>query len=263
MVLTSASSILLLAILAWGAAPVAAQSPKPARVLLVTGVDYPGHLWRETAPVLASALRKDPRLQIVTVEDPQVLDSAALHQYAAVILHFQSWEQPGPDQRARENLEKFIQSGGGVVLVHFACGAWVGEWPDFEKIAGRVWFGPKPPAGRRQHDPLGPFQVEVAAPAHPIMRGLADFQTRDELYTCLTGEYPIQVLAHAKSKLDGKYYPIAFVSEYGKGRTFHSVLGHDVQALKASEVQELYRRGVAWAASLPPVAGSAQVPAKP
>ena len=37
------------------------QKPK-ARVLLVTGIDYPGHVWRQTAPVLAEALRKDPRL---------------------------------------------------------------------------------------------------------------------------------------------------------------------------------------------------------
>ena len=52
-----------------------------ARILLVTGVDYPGHHWRETAPVLAEALRKDPRLEVFTVEDPGFLDSAAINKY--------------------------------------------------------------------------------------------------------------------------------------------------------------------------------------
>ena len=45
---------------------------------------------------------------------------------------------------------------------------------------------------------------------------------------------------------------MAFVSHYGKGRTFQCVLGHDVKALSAPGVQELYRRGCAWAAGLPP-----------
>ena len=223
-----------------------------ARVLLVTGVDYPGHHWRETAPVLSEALRKDARLEVVTVEDPAFLDSAALKRFDLVLLHFQNWQQPGPGEAARENLKRFVSSGKGVALVHFACGAWHDEWPEFSNIAGRVWMGLGPSV--HQHDPYGPFRVELVKPEHPILRGLTDFDTQDELYTCLTGEHPIEVLAQAKSKADGKYYPMAFVSNYGKGRTFHCVLGHDVKALGVPAVQELYRRGCAWAAGLPTTA---------
>ena len=40
---------------------------------------------------------------------------------------------------------------------------------------------------------------------------------------------------------------------YGRGRVFHCVLGHDVKALRAApEVLELFRRGTAWAAGLEP-----------
>jgi type 1 glutamine amidotransferase len=219
----------------------------------VTGIDYPGHLWRQTAPVLAEALRKDPRLDVVVVEDPHFLDSAALSQYQLVLLHFQNWERPGPGKAARENLQRFVQSGGGLGLVHFACGAWYNEWPEFAQLAGRVWFGPNPGPGKRQHDPYGSFKVELGASQHPIARGLADFETTDELYTCLTGDHPIEVVAQAKSPVDKQYYPMAFVSSYGRGRTFHSVLGHDVKGLSAPGVQELYRRGCAWAAGLEPV----------
>jgi type 1 glutamine amidotransferase len=218
-------------------------------VLLVTGIDYPGHLWRQTAPVLADALRKDTRLEVFTVEDPQCLDSSALAKYDAVVLHFENWEQPAPDERARENLRKFVEGGKGLVLVHYACGAWHDEWPEFAHLAGRVWGGPKV----RQHDPYGPFRVELARVDHPILRGLTDFDTQDELYTCLVGDHPIEVLAQAKSKIDGKFYPMAFVSTYGKGRTFHCTLGHDVKALSVPTAQELYRRGCAWAAGLKPV----------
>jgi len=139
--------------------------------------------------------------------------------------------------------------------VHFACGAWHDEWPEFEQLAGRVWFGPNPGPGKRQHDPHGAFRVEFPDPQHPIVRGMAAFDTEDELYTCLTGTHPIEVLAQAKSKVDGKYYPMAFISHYGKGRTFHCTLGNDPKALSVPGVQELYRRGCAWAAGLdnPPI----------
>ena len=251
-----AALLAVLAVMSSGwlyAAPAAspAATAEKARILLVTGVDYPGHHWRETAPVLAAALRKDPRLEVFTVEDPGFLDSTAISKYDLILLHFQNWQQPGPGERARENLRQFVEGGKGVALVHFACGAWFGEWPEFAKIAGRAWGGPGP--GVRQHDPYGPFRVELVKPDNPILRGMTDFDTQDELYTCLVGDHPIEVLAQAKSKVDGKYYPMAFVSRYGKGRTFHCVLGHDAKALSVPGVQELYRRGCAWAAGLAPV----------
>ena len=228
-------------------------SPHRARILLVTGIDYPGHLWRQTAPVLAEALSKDPRLEVFTAADPQFLDSPAILRYDLIVLHFQNWQRPGPNEQARENLRRFVEGGKGLALVHFACGAWHDEWPEFANLAGRVWFGSDPGPGKRQHDPYGPFHVELVKPEHSIVNGMSDFDTQDELYTCLIGEHPIQVVAQAKSKIDGKYYPLAFVSSYGKGRTFHCALGHDTKALSVPGVQELYRRGCAWAAGLPAV----------
>ena len=45
---------------------------------------------------------------------------------------------------------------------------------------------------------------------------------------------------------------MAFVLPSGKGRVFQCLLGHDVKALQMPGVGELYRRGCAWAAGLPP-----------
>jgi len=167
------------------------------------------------------------------------------------VMHWQNWQQPGPGETVRENLRKFVEGGKGIVLVHFACGEWHDEWPEFAKVAGRIWAGPGP--GVHQHDPYGAFRVELAKPDHPILRGLSAFDTQDELYTCLTGDHPIEILAQAKSKADAKYYPMVFISNFGRGRTFHCTLGHDVKALSVPAVQELYRRGCAWAAGLSPV----------
>ncbi len=88
---------------------------------------------------------------------------------------------------------------------------------------------------------------------HPITQGLKSFEIEDELYTCLTGDRPVDMLATARSKVDGKDYPMAFVFGYGKGRVFHSALGHDVKAISNPGAAELFRRGCAWAADMPPV----------
>lgn len=219
-----------------------------ARVLIVTGDDYPGHPWRQTAPALQAILEKDARLKARIVENPEALASPQLALWDVVVIHFMDWEKPGPGPAARENLKRFVESGKGLMLTHFACGAWDGdEWPEFRNLAGRIW-NPK----LRPHDPHGTFTVQIADPDHPITRGLAPFETLDELYTCLDGAAPIHIVAKAVSKVDQKDYPMAFVLNYGRGRVFHTPLGHDARAYAAPGVGELMRRGCAWAAGLPP-----------
>jgi len=228
----------------WGA------EAETRKVVIVTGNDYPGHKWKETAPALAGELRKDARLKVDVVEKPEFLASEKLRDYHVVVLHFMNWETPDPGEQARQNLARFVREGGGVVAVHFSCGAFQG-WPEFERIVGRV-YDPK----MRPHDPYGAFQVTMTDVDHPITRGLKPFQITDELYTCLAGNLPIQVLAESKSKVDGKNYAMAFILTYGQGRVFHSPLGHDVGALTTPGAAELFRRGCAWAAGLSPAAGT-------
>ncbi|MHC1763467.1 MAG: DUF6807 family protein [Verrucomicrobiia bacterium] len=223
----------------------ASPTTQSARILLVTGNDYPGHLWRETAPALKRALEGDPRLRVEVMEDAHQLASLKAQDWDAVVLHYMNWESPSPGEQARENLRRFVRDGKGLMLVHFACGAWQ-DWPEFKNLAGRVW-DPK----LRGHDPHGTFRVEITDADHPITKGMKPFDTTDELYTCLTGDRPIHVIASARSKVDQKVYPMAFVFEYGQGRVFHSVLGHDVRAITNSAVPELFQRGCAWVARLP------------
>ncbi len=218
-----------------------------AKVLIVTGIDHPGHLWKETSPVLKKALAEDKRFSIDIVEDPEYLATEKLGQYDTIVLHFMNWKRPDPGKKAQQGLRNFVEDGGGLVLVHFACGAFQG-WNEFENIAGRVWDPRK-----RGHDSYGQFNINITGKRHPITKGLSDFETVDELYTCLTGDIPVEVLATATSKVDKEIYPMAFVLNYGKGRVFHSVLGHNAQAIANPDVARLFRRGCAWTAGMDPV----------
>lgn len=235
------------------AAPTAA-SPAPAKtgqakILVLTGNEYLGHKWQETEPLIAKFLAADRRLTAEVNADPQFLASAELHKYDAIVLNYLNWKCPDPGAAARANLKKFIEGGKGLVIVHNACAAF-GDWPEFKEIAGRAWN----PNRLRGHDPQGSFRVEITAVEHPITKGMKAFETTDELYTCLLIDGPpVEVLAKATSKVDHQDYPMVLVHPYGRGRVFLCVLGHDVQALSVATAQDLYRRGTAWAAGLPPV----------
>ena len=167
--------------------PVAAAEARPGdnRVLIVTGIDYPGHKWRETTPVLVEALTNDARLRVDVLEDPYRLDTTDLSPYRAVFLHFMNWEKPDPNDKAKENLRGFVERGGGMVMIHFACGAFQG-WPEFRNLAGRIYDR------TNTHDPRGPFTVELANTNHAVTRGMTSFGVDDELYICLAGEVNIR-----------------------------------------------------------------------
>lgn len=239
--------------------PPGEHSPATKRVLIITGEDYAGHDWRRTTPVLEAALEADSRLEVDVFQDLEALGGKDLAPYAVVVLHFKNYDPAVPGREAFDALNAFVESGGGLLLVHFACGAFEEFKDDYEGLVGRVWMGATPPPGRAQHDPHGVFTVHITDLEHPITRGLASFQTTDELYTCLEGETSIEVLAEALSKRDGTRHPMAFTSKRGLGRVFHCVLGHDPAALSEPAVAQLYRRAAAWAAGLDPV-GEAALP---
>lgn len=215
------------------------------RVVILTGDDHPGHLWRETGPEFAKLLRSDPQLAVTISESPALLGSPALASYDAVFLHFKNYANRIPTAAPLwKNLEQYITNGGGLVIAHFGCGA-LQEWNGYVKVSGRVWDPRK-----RAHDPYGSFLVRILQTGHPATKGLADFTTTDELYTCLTGDTAINVLAQATSKVDQSIQPMAFVLTPGKGRVFNSPLGHNLGALTAQGVRDLYLNGTRWAAGL-------------
>ena len=227
------------------AAPDRGEKPDRIRVLLVTGVDHPAHRWKETAPALRDLLQQDKRFEVRIVEDPDQLATGVMFEYDVVLLHFKNYKPLAQGDRAKANLARFVTEGKGLVLLHFASGA-LEDWPAFAGLAGMVWDR------KGSHDPRARFTVRIVDASHPITRGMESFEADDELYTCLAGDREVDLLAVARSKVTGRDHPMAFAFTFGKGRVFHTPLGHDAKAIRVPGTAQLLRRGCAWAAGRQP-----------
>ena len=228
---------------------VRANAGAPKKILILTGMEHHNN-WKQLTPILVEAFANDKRLEVSVSEQPAIMTKEdVLAKYDGyVMLYNNSDKKPSPEG-ALANLKKSVEGGKGLVLVHFSSGAFY-DWttkkvdPAFCEIAGRVWN----PACRG-HDPHGTFTVNIADKAHPITKRLSDYEQIDELYTCIEGPQPIQVLATGVSKVDKKTYPLAFVLNPGKGRTFHCALGHCPKAFN-DPTKQLFRQGVLWSVGL-------------
>jgi len=221
----------------------AQPADKPINALIVTGVDWPGHLWKETGPAVREILRADSRFTVEIVEDPSYLGLPGLARFDVVVLMFKNYQPIANEEQAWKNLASFVREGKGLAVIHFSSGAFP-DRPEFREFIGR--------AQQKKHDKRGPFTVKIVRPDHAITRGLADFEADDELFIDLAGARPIEVIATAKSNITGQDHPMAFVLTNDQGRVFHTTLGHDVKALQVPGTGELIRRGSAWAAGQPP-----------
>jgi hypothetical protein len=167
-----------------------------------------------------------------------------------------------------------VRNGGGFVSVHAADNSFP-EWPEYNQMIGVGGWGGRTEkdgpyvrwragdivrdsdAGRGgSHGKRHPFEVIVRDTSHPITSGIpgAFLQAEDELYAELRGPATnMHVLATAFSDTNtggtGEHEPMLMVIEFGKGRVFHTTLGHDTKSMSGTAFQVTLQRGTEWAAS--------------
>ncbi len=225
------------------------------KLLIITGHHHPGHDWAATTSVLKSAIGADSLLHVDVTTSIGDLAEIRLDDYGALVLNYCNWEAPEPiGESAREALLTYVDEGGGLMVIHFANGAFhhslpgagASDWPAYRRLVRRVWDHTSDSA----HDAYGTFTVNIANPDHPITEGMDSFETTDELYYRQKGDLPVDVLLTARSKDTGEDEPLAFVYREGKGRVFQILLGHDAASLDHPAMRKLLRRGGRWVTGL-------------
>jgi type 1 glutamine amidotransferase len=164
-----------------------------------------------------------------------------------IVLNYMPSARPDPGEQMHSALQRMIDGGTGLVLIHFANGAFV-DWPEYRgKISRRNWVD------QSGHDPYQEFEVVLRDTSHPVTQGLSSYRTTDELYYRQEGMEPIHVLAVGHSVVTDQEEPLVFVYQYGQRRMFQTLLGHNAASIRNSGTAELIRRGTAWTANRSPV----------
>jgi uncharacterized protein len=227
---------------------------KSLNTLLLSGASI--HDWERSTPFVSRLLEDSGRFTVTTTTDPSdaLEDAGQLAQYD---LLFTEYSGPDWSDAARQNFERAIASGTGLVVLHSANNAFSG-WVEYEKMIGLLW------REGSNHGDYHEFVVRIVDRQHPITAGLEDFRQWDELYHNLLHmhEVPVHVLATAYSSPDrhgtGKDEPMMAVTQYGEGRVFHMVLGHvalvypegaTMRSLENPPFQRALLRGSEWAAT--------------
>ncbi len=229
---------------------------KEYKGLILTGDNYPGHKWKETTPLIYEALEMNDQIHMDVSYNINDLFQYDLRDYDFLVFNYCNWEDPDPIwEGAKESLIDYVESGGGLMFIHFANGAFhfslpgAGEsdWPYYRKLCRRVWNHD----GNSTHDKYGPYEVNIVDSKHPITEGISDFQVSDELYYNQEGEEPIHVLLSALSKDTGNEEPQAWIYELSQSngkstRVFQTTLAHDTVSLKVPEFQKILSNAGLW-----------------
>jgi len=257
---------------------VAALAAPPIRVLILDGESAaPYHNWKSETPVLKAELDETGLFATeVLTAPPAGGDFSQFHpdwaKYQVVVFNYDAPDDRWSDE-VKTSFEAYMKQGGGLVTVHAADNAFpkwaaynemigIGGWRGRTEAAGPLWHykdgklvSDETPGRAGNHGLRLPIQVTVRDATHPIMKGLPKMWMHqgDELYSKLRGPGHMTVLATGYSdpanRGTGFDEPQLMVSQFGKGRVFHTTFGHDVIALSSVDGVVTFQRGVEWAAT--------------
>jgi type 1 glutamine amidotransferase len=256
-----------------------ARAASPIRVMLLDGEQGgPYHAWQETTPYLKKMLDETGLFHVDVVTAPPANGDFSnfkpeFTRYKVVVANYDVPDERWSDQ-LKASFEQYMKDGGGLVSVHAADNAFpkwraynlmigIGGWRGRNETSGPLWYykegklvSDTSPGPAGSHGARLAFRILNRVTDHPITKGLPRewMHVPDELYATLRGPGEnMTVLSTAYSEPTNRGTsrdePILLVINFGKGRVFHTTLGHDIAAMNCVGFIATYQRGTEWAAT--------------
>jgi len=234
----------------------------PKKIAVLTGASE--HDWQRASKLCGQILEETGHFEVCYYDNPSLFlshrDGIKDFDLFVVIYNGLRW-----GQLAEDNFIEAVKNGCGVVILHSTNNGFKG-WSEFESLCALMW--------RREtqiingntyrvgtgHGTYHNFDIVLTDLNHPITQGLPKILQNhpDELYHNLKHMHdaPYHVIATAYSSPEqggtGKHEPVVFVRNYGKGRIFHTTLGHTwpgepPDSLQSTAFKLLLVRGSKWA----------------
>jgi putative membrane-bound dehydrogenase-like protein len=223
---------------------------EPLRVFIRAGVkthgpnqhDHP-HFLKDWVPLLNErGLKADGSMEFPTAEQLDRTD-------VLIIFAADGMKIVGAE---RERFERFLQRGGGVVVLHDGVvSADQHEW--CKGVIGGSWIWPK---NAPEKKPTKWFEGNVGLcfvdEQHPITRGVSNFDWKDEVYNQLDMAPDARVLATSFVDVFNIWPQLWTYEKTREGgtkpyRAFVSIPGHEYDVFETPHYRAILLRGIAWA----------------
>lgn len=255
------------------------KSTDKIRVILIDGQN--NHNWRATTPIMKKELESCGRFTVDVASNLGAKEKGSsptatvsfppdLSKYDVLLSNYNGAAWPKEFQK---DLEDRLRDGKiGLAIVHAANNSF-GGWGEYNRMIGMGWrdnkYGdrltldadgkevrvPKGTGPGAGHGAYHPFLVTIRDAEHPITKGMPRewMHAGDELYHGMRGPIEnVHLLATAfddKTKGGtGEHEPMIWTVTYGKGRVFHTPMGHDDRSMRCMGFVGTLQRGVEWAA---------------
>ena len=268
-------SIETLAFLLIFAASLVAQDHPPLKALIVDGQNNHGN-WPVTTTMMQEYLTQTKLFSVEVARTAKEGTDESFHpkfkDFDVVISNYNGAAWPKATQA---DFAQYVSDGGGFVVVHAANNAFP-EWPEFNRIIGLGGWGGRneawgpmvyydadgkmvrdtSPKSGGNHGAQHQFAITIRDAEHPITKGMPGqwLHANDELYDSLRGpadEMTVLATAFSSSKQGGsdRHEPMMLVVQYGKGRIFHTPMGHGNDSQECVGFIVALQRGSEWAAT--------------